>query len=360
MASSPPEIPTTMKRLVVTDPGTDIASCKIEIQADVPVPTPVSGEVLIKVIAAAVNPSDYSSWFRSNPENCPIKIGKEGCGIVVALGGGLSSYATGVKVGSRVGFVGLKHQQGAYSEYVVANVVGGAYSMPEDLPIEDAASFFVNPYTAIGIIDTAKRLGAKAFIHTAAASQLGQMIVKLAPSEGVEVINVVRRDEQATSLKEIGAKHVIVTGKGSTDDEVAVWKEELRLTTERLEATVAFDAIAGRSTGDMMDVIPKNGTVFVYGGLAGRAGGINPIDMIYNGKKLEGFFLSSWIGEGGVIRMAPRMLSAGGKVTAGLKKGGWSSSQFSDTTLENVKEDLMKLLDGESTGKKLRIRIGTL
>lgn len=348
-------IPTTMKRLVVTAPGKDVASCKIEIQADAPVPRPASGEVLIKVAAAAINPSDYSSWYRCKPEHCPVPMGKEGCGTVVSTGGGLSTLP--IKIGTKVGFIVQSNpKQGAYSEYVAVTVVGGVFPMPQDLPVENAASFFVNPYTAIGILDTAKKESSKALVHTAAASQLGQMIVKLAPSEGVEVINVVRREEQAELLRKIGAKHVVVTG--GSDEET--WKAELKSKVDELGATVAFDAVAGKSTGDMMDALPKRGTVYVYGGLSGRVENVDPMALIYHEKKIKGFLLTNWIKQGGMLSMGPRMYAASGKVNAGLKEGGWSASQFEDTTLDKAHADIVKLIDGSSTGQKLRIRFDYL
>jgi NADPH2:quinone reductase len=344
----PTTIPTTMKRLVVTAPGKDVASCKIEIE-EVPVPVPGSGEVLIKVAAAAVNPSDYGSWYRCTPEQCPFTMGKEGSGTVVATGGGVATFAC--PVGSKVGFMGLKMRQGAYSEYVVASAVGAVFPLPSDLPVEDAASFFVNPYTAVALFDTARAEGAKAIVHTAAASQLGQMIVKLAPTEGIEVINVVRRAEQAELLEKIGAKHIVVTGE---DDS---WKEKLASKIEELGATVAFDAVAGRSTGDLLDVIPKKGTVYVYGGLAGKIENINPMALIYHEKKIKGFLLTNWVTQGGPIYSLPRMMKAKGKVNSGLNQGGWSSTQFKDTTFETVQSDLSALLESSSTGQKLRIRL---
>jgi NADPH2:quinone reductase len=343
----PDEIPTTMKRLVVTAPGKDVASCKIEIE-EVPVPKPGSGEVLIKVAAAAINPSDYGSWYRCKPEQCPFIMGKEGSGVVVATGGGFGTMTC--PVGTKVGFVSLKKKQGAYSEYVVASAIESVFRMPDDLPVEDGASFFVNPYTAIAILDTAKEQGAKAMIHTAAASQLGQMLVKLAPTESMEVINVVRREEQAELLKSIGAKHVVVTG---TDD---AWKEELKSKIDELGATVAFDAIAGRSTGDLLDVLPAKGSVYVYGGLAGKVENVDSIALIYHQKKLKKFFLMSWIQQGGTLSMLFRLMSAGRKVNSGLKQGGWSSTQFKDTKLENAQADIVELLDSSATGQKLRIR----
>jgi NADPH2:quinone reductase len=348
----PDQIPTTMKRLVVTAPGKDVASCKIEIE-EVPVPKPGSGEVLIKVAAAAINPSDYGSWFRCKPEQCPFAMGSEGSGVVVATGEGLTTTVATYtcKVGTKVGFVGLKNKQGAYSEYVVASAIEAVYAMPDDLPVEDAASFFVNPYTAIAILDTAKEQGAKAIIHTAAASQLGQMLVKLAPTEGIEIINVVRREEQAELLKNLGAKHVVVTG---SDDS---WKEELSSKIKELGATVAFDAIAGRSAGDLLDLLPVKGTVYVYGGLAGKVESVDPMALIYHEKKLKGFFLKSWLKQGGTFSMLYRIMTASRKVNSGLKDDGWSSTQFKDTTLENAHADIVKLLNSSITGQKLRIRL---
>merc|ERR1719203_2648146 len=168
-------------------------------------------------------------------------MGKEGSGIVVQLGGGMSAYLrSSIKIGTKVGFVNLKNKQGSYSEYVVADLLGGVFVIPETVPVENAASFFVNPYTAIAILDTVKQQhGSTSFVHTAAASQLGQMIVKLSVLEGIDVINVVRREEQAELLKGLGTKHVIT----SNDD--GSWKDELKTKITELNTTVAFDAVSG-------------------------------------------------------------------------------------------------------------------
>lgn len=352
------EIPKEMKRLVVTSPGnaTSVADCTIEVET-VPTPAPESGEVLIKMVAAPINPSDYGSWYKSKKESYPMPIGNEGCGIVVASGGGMSTMR--LSVGTKVGVLASSPtangaKQGSYSEYVVANAVTGVFPMPDDVPVEDCASFFVNPYTAVGIIDTARRAGSsKAIVHTAAASQLGQMLVKLAPSMDVEVINVVRREEQKELLGKLGAKHVVVTTSGEEDS----WKAELKAKIKDLGATAAFDAVSGDMTGHIMDCMPAKGAVYLYGGLAGRAGNIDPSDLIYRRKRLEAFYLSSWIKEGGPLKMVPRMYSAGKTVNSGLKSpDGWCCSQFQDTTMEKAHEDIVKLLDGVATGKKLRIR----
>ena len=347
------EIPTTMKRLVGKEPGKDVASCKIEVE-EIPVPEPEPGEVLVKMVAAPVNPSDYGDWYRSSPDKYPMTMGKEGCGIVVKVG---SSWMTTMscKVGQKVGVIGLKKNQGTYSEYVVAKApIGEIFPLPHDMEqVQDGASFFVNPYTTVGILETTRRVHrTNVLVHTAAASQLGQMMVKLAPSQGIQIINVVRRPEQAEILKEIGAKHIIVTA----DD---TWKDHLKAKIKELDCKVAFDAVAGNSTGDMVAALPTHGTCYVYGGLAGSCGNISPVDLIYRKKVVRGWELPNWIQGDGVVAMIWRMRNATATVNAGLSNGGWSSTQFMDTTMDKVHDEIVRLLGSSSTGKKLRIRFDT-
>jgi NADPH:quinone reductase len=346
-------VPTTMKRLVVQAPGQDVATCQIAVQ-QVSVPVLTSrDDLLIQVSAAAVNPSDYGTWARCRPEQCPVAMGNEGCGIVVKNGGGLVAKLR-FPVGTKVAFVGLKNKQGAYSQYVTVNARGDAvFPIQDNVPVEDAAAFIVNPFTSLAILDSVKNVEhSNCFVHTAAASQLGQMLVRVAPSEGIEIINVVRREEQATLLHNIGAKHVVVENSDGS------WKQQLKTKIDELKATVAFDAVAGSSSSDLLQALPEKGTVYVYGGLAGKVQDIDPMDLIYKGKKLKGFFLRDWVTGGGNLFTAMlRVISATRRVNSGLIDGGWSSSQFQDTTMENMQNDLVKLMKSGITGKKLRIRL---
>ena len=103
-------------------------------------------------------------------------------------------------------------------------------------PVVDAASFYVNPFTAYAIVETARSRGAKGFVHTGACSQLGQMLTKYVASQATDmtVLHLVRRAEQAETLRDLGAQHVLVTsGDG--------WKAELKETIARLQLTMAFD-----------------------------------------------------------------------------------------------------------------------
>jgi len=248
--------------------------------------------------------------------------------------------------------VGVTNQQGTYQQYVCVNALAGAFTLDQSLPTEDGASFLVNPYTAVGIIDTCKSHGEKVFIHTAAASQLGQMLVKVAPTLGVTIVNFVRRDEQAEILKKVGAQHVVVEKEG--------WQNELKDLVKSLKIKVVFDATAGDMVGTLVDMMPPGSTTYVYGGLSDKpVGNINVTDLIYKRKQVKGWFLTNWLMAGGGIRTLLRIRRAGSIVNPGLS-GGWSSSTFVDCSMEEMWSKFTAMRadrgSGGFTGRKLRIR----
>eukprot|EP01134_Creolimax_fragrantissima_P000383 CFRG0383T1 len=347
------QIPKTMKRLVLVETNSDYKKVKLEV-TEVDVPTPKPGQVLVRMAAAPMNPSDWGQWLTDDKTRPPLPLGIEGSGVVVAANGVLASRL----IGQSVGVVG--RGLGTYAEYVAVDTTQGVWPMPADLPIEDAASFFVNPYTAYAIVDTAKQhtKGKKcAFIHTAAASQLGQMMVKLCKDDDdITLVNVVRRADQAKILTDIGAKHVIVTDEPD-------WQTKLAAKIKQLNVTVAFDAISGDTCGILMSLLPPKGHLFLYGGLSGQpANGLSPLDLIYGEKKMHGFLLNTWITKGGaptsskgIVNLLMRTRAASAKVNPGLKAGGWASSTFRDITLDTVQANFVDMKENGITGEKIRI-----
>jgi len=116
----------------------------------------------------------------------------------------------------------------------------------------------VNPLTAIGMLDKAKQYKAQAVIQTAAASQLGRMVVRLAQEDNVPLINIVRREEQVKILKDLGAEHVL---NSSEPD----FFEKLQELAKRLRATVCLEAIGGKFTGQVMQRMPSGSICILYG-----------------------------------------------------------------------------------------------
>lgn len=342
------EIPKTMKRLVFVNGNDDVKKAELKVE-ELAVPTPKSGQVLIKVIAAPINPSDYGEWKLDNSGKPPRAIGKEGSGVVVSSGGGIVANRM---VGKKVGFVNLPRGQGAYSEFVCVPAMTAAFPLPDQVPVEDACSFFVNPYTAYGLLETAIEKKSSGLVHTAAASQLGQMLVKLCLQRRVPLINVVRRQEQKDILTAIGAEHIIVNDHDG-------WKQELKELMTKLRITVVADAIGGDMAGELIGILPNNGYYYNYGRLSGKdVGGINGLDIIYRAVKIEGWLLPRWIngGTGSQITTLVRIRAASNSVLPALKDG-WSASQYQDCSLENAFEEFQKMWVTGFTNRKLRIRM---
>jgi NADPH:quinone reductase len=242
-------------RSLVTSQGTLELSLR-----DVPVPSPAANEVLVRVEAAPINPSDLGLLIASadmstatvggTPErpivtaplaagslgalsarvDKPLPVGNEGAGTVVAAG---SSPAAQGLIGRTVGIAG-----GAmYSQYRVADAAT-CLVLPDGTSAKDGASSFVNPLTALGMVETMRREGHSALVHTAAASNLGQMLVKLCNTDAVPLVNIVRKPEQEELLRSLGAVHVCnSTSPSFTTDLVEALKET--------SATLAFDATGG-------------------------------------------------------------------------------------------------------------------
>ena len=347
--NSSASVPSKTRRIVLVEANKEMDKAKVEIET-IDTPKPKSGEVLIRVSSAAVNPSDYGAFIRPSESAAgkAIALGKEGSGVVVANGGGMMGSSL---VGKKVGFIGLKNNQGSWSEFVTCSAQT-VFALPDTLPVEDAASFFVNPYTAVGILDTMRTAGSNGLVHTAAASSLGKMMVKLCAKQKVPLVNVVRRQEQADMLKKLGAQYVVVTNKDETE-----WKSELKDLIEKLKIRVAFDAVAGSMSGDLLDLLPKSGTVFVYGGLSRQPiGNINPMDMIYRKKQIKGWLLTYWLKAGGFLSMLNRLRWASPLVNSGLHQG-WSATKFEDVAMEKMWPTFLDMYNKSGfTDRKLRIR----
>jgi NADPH:quinone reductase len=223
---------------------------------DTPVAAPSGDEILIKVEAAPINPSDLGlllgaadlstlktaggkvtaqvppQFMRAMAARVdqPLPVGNEGAGTVIAAGPGAAAQAL---VGKRVATFG-----GAmYAQYRTVQA-GDVLALPADATAADGASCFVNPLTALGFVETMRLEGHSALVHTAAASNLGQMLQKICLKDGVELVNIVRSPEQAKILTDIGAKYVL-------DSTSSSFMEDLVAAVAATNATLAFDAIGG-------------------------------------------------------------------------------------------------------------------
>jgi NADPH:quinone reductase-like Zn-dependent oxidoreductase len=227
---------------------------------NVPIPEPGPDEVVVRVEASPINPSDLglligaadmSTAKSSGTKDSPIvtakvpeaamramagrldesmPVGNEGAGVVIKTG---SSDAAKALMGKTVAMIG-----GAmYAQYRCLKVAE-CLPLPAGTTPAEGASCFVNPLTALGMTETMRREGHKALVHTAAASNLGQMLNKICLKDGIGLVNIVRSAEQADILRKIGAKHVV-------DSTAPTFMDDLTSALVETGATIAFDAIGG-------------------------------------------------------------------------------------------------------------------
>ncbi|MCK1740783.1 zinc-binding dehydrogenase [Bradyrhizobium sp. 139] len=274
--------------------------------ADVSTPEPAADEVVVRVEAAPINPSDLglligaadmSTAKASGTKDSPVitakvpegamramagrldesmPVGNEGAGVVIKTG---SSDAAKALMGKTVAMIG-----GAmYAQYRTLKV-RECLPLPEGTTPAEGASCFVNPLTALGMTETMRREGHKALVHTAAASNLGQMLNKICIKDGIPLVNIVRSKEQADILHKLGAKYVV-------DSTAPSFLGDLTDALVETGATIAFDAIGGgKLAGDILNCmeVAINKTakeysrygsnvhkqVYVYGGLD-----VRPIEL---------------------------------------------------------------------------------
>ena len=240
---------------------TDAGEVRLEL-LEKPTPQPETNQVLVKIEATPINPSDLGVMFglsdMANAKSsgagndtvltAPVSqqglrvmkarlgqalaVGNEGAGTVVATGD--SELAKSLE-GKIVAVMG----GGMYGQY---RCVDAASCLPllEGHTAKDGASSFVNPLTALSMIETMKLEEHSALVHTAAASNLGQMLVRICQADGVELVNIVRKEEQATLLRDMGAKYVV---NSSSDSFMADLTDAIHATG----ATLGFDATGGGS-----------------------------------------------------------------------------------------------------------------
>ena len=264
---------------------------------EVEVPSPGAGQVLVRMEASPINPSDMWPLFGpadlSKAElefsderkvlSAPIResmigmmksrfdqalpVGNEGAGTVVEAGEG-AEHLMGKTVGLSSG--------NTYAQYCCIPAMA-CLPLHEGTSAKEGASSFVNPLTALAMVETMRLEGHTALVHTAAASNLGQMLNKICIADDVQLVNIVRSAEQVKILEDLGAKHIVDSSSDS-------YYQDLLAAIDDTGATLAFDAIGGGKTASdilaaMERVLSKNAVglntygseqlkqVYLYGGL---------------------------------------------------------------------------------------------
>ena len=361
---------------------TNITSAgKLELSiVSVPMPQPKDGEVLIRVEATPINPSDLGlllgpadistmtiAGFGDDavvsmdvPEammpamaarvDKPLPAGNEGAGVVIAAGAGAEDM-----VGKTISVAG-----GAmYSQYRCVPAAS-CLVMNEGTTPAQGASCFVNPLTALGMVETMRMENHTALVHTAAASNLGQMLVKICLADGVQLVNIVRKKEHVELLKALGAVHVC-------DSSESTFKEDLIDALVATGATIAFDATGGGELSSQILTameIAANRTadghsiygsttykqVYIYGGLDRSATVLNRAFGMSWG--LGGWLLTPFIGKIGMEKFGELRQRVANEI-----KTTFDSHYTQEISLADVlRADAINAYSKQATGEKFLIK----
>lgn len=371
-------LPTTY--LKTTSTVTAEGELRMEL-VEVPMPEPKPNEVVIRVEATPINPSDHGVMFgwasmdqasssgegKGSVLTAPVSkqgmgvmkarvgqalpVGNEGAGTVVAAGS--DDYAQGL-MGKIVATLG----GGMYAEY---RCVPAATCLPllEGHTAKEGASCFVNPLTALSFLETMRMEGHSALVHTAAASNLGQMLVKICQADGVELVNIVRREEQAEILRGLGAKYIV---NSSADTFMADLTDAIHETG----ATLGFDATGGGQLASNILTAMEGaaartpGAYSIYGSIAHKQ------VYLYGGLDTSPTMLSrgygmAW-GVGGWL--LPNFLAKAGEEVAGRLrmrvakelKTTFASHYTDEISLsEMLNADIVKRYNAKATGTKFLV-----
>lgn len=243
-------------------------------------PKPSGSQVLIQIESAPINPSDllYLQGQYVEKQELPAITGKEGAGTVVETGEEAQSL-----LGKRVAIV----KAGTWAQYLLADAQE-CIPLHDNVDLDQAACLFINPVTVLMFREVLRQSGFTACIQTAANSALGRMLIRLCKAEGISLINVVRSASSAEMILKEGAENVLI----STDPGFSANLKEI---SARIGAGIAFDAVGGELTGQLLTGVVAGGVVYVYGLLSEMpVQGVLNADVILGKKRLAGLWLPQW------------------------------------------------------------------
>jgi NADPH:quinone reductase-like Zn-dependent oxidoreductase len=231
-------------------------------------------------------------------------------------------------------------RNGTWAEYFIAKA-SECIPLKAQLTFDQGASLIINPFTAVGLLETARQGGHRAAVHTAGASQLGRMLQMMAAELNFPLINVVRRASQVELLKSLGAEHVLNSSS-------EMFPEELKAMCDRLAATVAFEAVAGDMTGTVVNAMPRNSIIYIYGALSEEpCRNIDPVQLIFHSKEIKGFYLGAWLRRRGILGI----LRTASRIQRMLIDGRIESIVHQRVSFDQAKDALKKYVESMTTGK---------
>ncbi len=243
-------VPSTMQAVQLDQPNG-----KLILRA-VPVPHPQAEQVLIRMAATPINPSDLGALMGdsySGERIYPFIPGLEGSGRVIEAGDGLMARLLN---GRRVACTASIKGNGTWAEYMVTSAQS-CLPLNKNVSLEQGAMALINPLTALAMFEIAKRGRHRAMVSTASASALGGMLLRIGKRRNVPIIHVVRRQAQVDLIRSRGGEYVLNSSE-------ADFPQQLRVLGEKLRATLWLDAIGGALTQTLAEAAPFGSTILMY------------------------------------------------------------------------------------------------
>jgi NADPH:quinone reductase-like Zn-dependent oxidoreductase len=275
---------------------------------EVPTPEPGPGQVRVRMIASPINPSDLlvvRGRYGVLP-TLPATPGFEGVGVVDRAGPGLLGRLV---VRKRV--AAINDKGGNWAEYAILNA-RQARPVSADLPNEQVASFFVNPATVLAMVRHVLAVPKGGWLlQSAANSNLGKMVIRLARHDGIRTVNVVRRRAAVAELKALGADVVIAAEDGPIEDQVRA-----ALGTDA--ALHAIDPVGGAIGSAVLRSLGPGGRLVVYGSLTEEPLQVDARGLIAGDRTVEGFWLGRWMRQQHIPRLLGLFREIGSLIRQGV------------------------------------------
>ena len=317
--------------------------CEVLHVHDVPMPAaPVAGEVRVRMRLSPINPSDLMTvrGAYGRLPSLPATPGFEGVGIVEAVGSGWLAKLRGIKPGRRVAVLNAKG--GNWQEFVTLSA-RHVVPVPDDLPDDQVAAFFINPATALVMTQRVLHVSRGSWLlQTAAGSALGRMVIRLGKHFGFRTINIVRRKELAGELKQIGADEVL----SSSDDKIVDRVHEI---TGGAMVPYALDCVGGPGVINVINALAPQGRLLVYGTLSSEPVSLDTRTLMSGQRAIEGFWLSEWVKQQGVLGM----LGLFRQITALMRAGVLTTPVAATYTLDQLPQAIERVEQAARGGKIL-------
>jgi len=332
-----------MKAITLPEYNTNIVRAlrSLEIK-EKEIPQPSGNQVLIKMKAAPCNPSDIAFMLGNYNVNreLPAVPGFEASGEVIDAG-----YMREARdlISNRVCcFLREPSEDGTWAEYFVTDWKN-CIEIRSEMSDEEAATLCINPFTAYALYTLVLKKECRSFIQNAASGQIGRFLNNLAKENGIEVINIVRKEERKEELADEGFKNIL----NINDDK---FQDNLHKLALELDARIAFDAVGGELSGSIFNAMPSNSELVLYGGLSGqRLGNVKNMDLIFRNKAIKGFNLGDWKDELGLDKYK----QIAKEVQELLISGTLKSQVQGVYKLDQAQEALRKYIKNMSAGKIL-------